>query len=70
MRLSDYDQAINFFKKSISLNPNFSQAYNNLGLAYKNKGYLRESLNCFDKAIELNLNMLKHIIILEIVIYC
>ena len=30
-KLKKYKEAINFFNKAISLNPNFSEAYNNLG---------------------------------------
>ena len=38
----------------MSLNPNFPEGYNNLGLALKDKGNLDEAIVSFKKAVELN----------------
>ncbi len=48
-----YQEAIQFYNKSIQLNPNYSAAYKNKGvvLAYSKK--FKEAIQCYDKAIEL-----------------
>ena len=42
---------VNQHKKTIELNPNISEAYNNLGLALKNTGNKNESIEYFIKAL-------------------
>ena len=55
-QLKKYDSAINYFEKAIQLNPNFSEAYNNLGNTKKRVGKIDEAINCFEKAIQLKEN--------------
>ena len=52
-QLKKYDSAINYFEKAIQLNPNFSEAYNNLGNTKKRVGKIDEAISCFEKAIQL-----------------
>ena len=55
-QLKKYDSAINYFEKAIQLNPNFSEAYNNLGNTKKRVGKIDEAIFCFEKAIQLKEN--------------
>ena len=52
-QLKKYDTAISYFEEVIKLNPNFSEAYNNLGNTKKRLGRIDEAISCFEKAIEL-----------------
>ena len=55
-QLKKYDTAITYFEKAIKLNPNFSEAYNNLGNVKKRIGKIDEAISCFKKAIQLKDN--------------
>ena len=55
-QLKKYDTAITYFEEAIQLNPNFSEAYNNLGNIKKRIGKIEEAISCFKKAIELKEN--------------
>ena len=55
-QLKKYDTAITYFEEAIQLNPNFSEAYNNLGNVKKRIGKIEEAISCFKKAIELKEN--------------
>ena len=55
-QLKKYDSAINYFEEAIRLNPNFSEAYNNLGNTKKRVGKIDEAISCFEKAIKLKEN--------------
>ncbi len=55
-QLKKYDSAISYFEKAIQLNPNFSEAYNNLGNTKKRIGKIDEAIFCFEKAIQLKEN--------------
>lgn len=48
------DEAIEEFKKSIELDPNFSDPHARLGVAYLRKGMLNEALLQFNQSIVLN----------------
>jgi Flp pilus assembly protein TadD len=52
----DLENAITAFCTAITLNPNYSPAYNNLGLVFKNTNRPHEAESCFCRAIELNPN--------------
>ena len=55
---NQYDEAIKSLKKSIELNPNYTDSWSLLGLVYYNnvdKRY-KEAKECFLKAIELDPN--------------
>ena len=48
----DIDAAIDSYRIAIEINPKYSEAYNNLGLAYRLKGDLEGAIAAFYKAIE------------------
>jgi serine/threonine protein kinase len=50
----DYDGAIENFTKAIKLNPNYSEAYNNRGIAYTSKGDFERAVSDYNIAIELD----------------
>ena len=41
------------YKKALLINPNFTEAYNNLGNTFKELGKIDESIKCYKKAIKL-----------------
>jgi tetratricopeptide (TPR) repeat protein len=49
-----YDEAIEFYKKAIGINPDFASAHANLGVTYMNKGRLEEALVTLQKALALD----------------
>ena len=52
-KLKNYDNAINSFNKAISLNPKFSEAYNNLGNVKKLTNQTEEAIKNYKKAISI-----------------
>ena len=50
----DNTKAINFYQKSIIVNPEYADGWFNLGLAYANENNLIESQKSFEKVIELD----------------
>ena len=52
--MKKYDDAIIHFSFAVAINPKFSQAYNNLGLAYKSLENDFEAGKNFDKALAIN----------------
>lgn len=50
------EQSIANYDKAIELNPNYTNAYHNLGIAYYHQGRLDEAIAEFDKAIQINPN--------------
>ena len=51
-KLKDYNEAISSFKNAINLNPNFSEAYNNLANAYKLINNIDEAIKNYNQSIE------------------
>lgn len=49
----NYDHAIVNLTKAIELNPNFAEAYNNRGIAYRKEGDYDHAIDDYTKAIEL-----------------
>ena len=49
-----YDKAIVHYTAAIDLNPENANAYNNRGVAYKNKGEIDAAIQDYNKAIDLN----------------
>ena len=47
-------KAIEYYRKAIELNPQFFQAYNNRGNAYRALKQDQKAINDYDKVIELN----------------
>ncbi len=54
---TNYDQAINLFLAAISVNPNYSEAYIELGVAYRRKGDLDRAIINLQKGITLRTSM-------------
>ena len=52
----DFDRAIENFTRALRLNPAYSEAYNNRGIAFQNKGEPEKALTDFKRAIELDPN--------------
>jgi len=53
MLAKKYKEAIEYFKRAIDLNPDFSEAYYNLGIAYEELGKHEDSIETLKKAIRL-----------------
>ena len=49
-----FHEAIDHYAKAIALTPNFPDAYNGLGVAYRNIGNLDSARLCYQKTIELD----------------
>ncbi|MCE5194106.1 MAG: tetratricopeptide repeat protein [Nitrospiraceae bacterium] len=47
----EYDNAIEYFRKAINVDSNYSEAYNNLGYAYMMKGKYKEAADVYNKAV-------------------
>ena len=47
----NFDQAIEMFKKAISLNPKYAEAYNNMGISLQYKGKVKEAIEAYEKAL-------------------
>ena len=50
----DYIKAIDYFTRTISLNPKYKQAYYNRGLSCFYLGYYKRAINDFNKTVELD----------------
>ena len=53
LQLGYYDEAINYFNKSIQLNSEFAENFNNIGIAYAEKKEFTQALKYYEKAIKL-----------------
>ena len=47
------DEAVNAYKKAISLKPDYADAYSNMGVALKDQGKLDEAIEVYNKCISL-----------------
>lgn len=54
LNLQKYDEAIEYFNKSLKLNPDYPEAWNNKGSAFKDLGNIPNALCCYDKALNLD----------------
>ena len=50
------DLALKYYNKSIELNPKYSEAYNNLGNLYRQRGDYEKAINNYKQAIHFNNN--------------
>ncbi|SEW11374.1 Tetratricopeptide repeat-containing protein [Chryseobacterium wanjuense] len=57
--LQEFEEAIKHYKLSLKLNPNYAEAWKNLGTAYYYLGNHEEELVCYDKALEINPNLVE-----------
>lgn len=51
LKFEDFPKAIDFFQKAISVEPNFSEAHNNLGVAYEKSRKFNEAIESYKKAL-------------------
>jgi tetratricopeptide (TPR) repeat protein len=54
LRAGAVEDAIRHFQLVIQLDPTFDQAYSNLGVAHAYRGRMREAVDAFERAVELN----------------
>ena len=50
------NKGINCYKSAIQIKPDFAEAHNNLGIAYKNIGMINEAIESYHSAIKLKSN--------------
>ena len=58
LQSEQYNRAVEFLEKSIKINPNLQNAYNNKGIALTKLNKFSESILDYDKAIAINKNFL------------
>ncbi len=51
LHYEDFPKAIDFFQKAISVDPDFSEAHNNLGFAYEKSRKFNEAIDSYKKAL-------------------
>ena len=51
--LKQFDDAIKNYKKALKLNPNYAEAYYNMGIAFKNMGSHISAIDCYKKALKI-----------------
>ena len=56
MGLGQLDLSVDAFKKALAIKPNFTDAYNNVGNAFKAMGKLEEALEAYNQALTVNPN--------------
>ena len=52
-QIGKLDEAIDAFKKAISIKPDYADAYNNMGNALKGQGKLEEAIEAYDKVLSI-----------------
>ena len=55
-KMGNLDQAIEFFQKVITLKPDFTEGFYNLGNAFKEKGKLKDAIEAYKRSIVLRPN--------------
>lgn len=51
LHYEDFPKAIDFFQKAVSVDPDFSEAHNNLGFAYEKSRKFNEAITSYKKAL-------------------
>ena len=54
--LSQFDQAIKYYKKAVKIRPNYHEAFYNMGVAQQSKNYFDEAIESYSKAIMIKPN--------------
>ena len=52
--LNQYDAGIDCYNRALKIKPNFAQAHNNIGIAFREKGELATSIGAFKQALKLD----------------
>ena len=52
--LDQLEDAIEAFKKALSINPNYAEGHYNMGTTLKKQGELEEAVEAYNKAIAIN----------------
>ena len=65
-KANKFEKSIDLFLHIINQQPNYAQAYNNLGIVYLDLDDYDKAENNFKKALKLKSDYLKHTIIMEI----
>jgi len=52
---SNYDLAIESYRQAVNINPQYVEAWNNLGLAYTFNEDFKESIECYEEALKFEL---------------
>ena len=52
--MQQYYNSVKSYKKAIDLKPNFAEAHNNMGIAFKGLNQLDDALKSFQRAVEIN----------------
>jgi tetratricopeptide (TPR) repeat protein len=52
--LYQFDDAIKSYQNAIQINPNYAEAYYNMGIAYRNLDSYKLAIDCYSKALEIN----------------
>jgi|EP01049_Picozoa_sp_SAG25_P027456 protein O-GlcNAc transferase len=47
------DEALACARTAISSNPHFAEAHNNMGVAFRDMGSIVESIECYDRCLQL-----------------
>lgn len=55
--LGEYDEAIKYYKLALSKNPNYAEAWKNLGGVYNKLHRHQEEIKCYDKALSIDPNL-------------
>jgi len=53
-RTRQYEKAIDYYRKAISLKPDLASAYNNLGSLLRDQRKLNESLACYNRCVQID----------------
>lgn len=56
LALEEWEKAISKFNETLQITPRHTQSYGNLGICYSRIGLIKQALEAFDKAIELDPN--------------
>ena len=48
------DEAYKYVKGALEANPNYAEAYNNLGVLYRDEGKMAEAIFCYDRCLKFN----------------
>ena len=53
-RLGDFDKALTFYRKAVTVYPKEARSYNNMGVGLEQRGKVREAIDAYEKAAKAN----------------